>query len=342
MLEVVIIFLALSLFLYVLLGGADFGAGIVEAFSSRKNPEYSKEEVLIINRAIGPVWEANHMWLIIAVVILFMGFPAVYSLMSVSLHIPLLLLLLGIVLRGSAFVFRHYDAIKDDSQKYYTRIFHISSIWAALFLGVITGAMTLGRIDLNAGDFYAKYIDPWFNLFSFSTGLFTCCLFAFLAAIYLIGETDDLEMRRSFIRKARNANIATVVSGVIVFLSAEIDGLSLAGIFLAHVVCVICLISATVSLPVLWYFLKKGDSFFSRLTAGFQAAMILVSWFWLNFPVIVRAKSGDLSLLASGAPAPVMEVLGMALLIGSVFILPFLYYLFKVFKLNRHSAAREY
>jgi cytochrome d ubiquinol oxidase subunit II len=339
MLETVIIFLALSLLLYVLLGGADFGAGIIEAFSS-KGDEQEKEEVLIINTAIGPVWEANHMWLIITVVILFMGFPPVYSLMSVSLHIPLLLMLLGIIMRGCAFVFRHYDAIKDESQKYYTRIFHISSIWAPFFLGVISGAMILGRIEPSPADFYSGYISPWLNLFSFSTGLFTCCLFAFLAAIYLIGETDDNEMRRSFIRKARNANIATVISGAIVFICAEIDGLRLVTAFLEYTVCIICLLSATVSLPALWYFLKKGEAVFSRLLAGFQAAMILAAWFWLNFPVIMRTTSGDIDLFSSGAPPAVMDVLGMALLTGSLFILPFLLYLLKVFKLNRKSPER--
>lgn len=63
-------------------------------------------------QAIGPVWEANHMWLIIAIVILFVGFPHIYTTMSVYLHIPLAIMLIGIIARGTAFVFRHYDAVK--------------------------------------------------------------------------------------------------------------------------------------------------------------------------------------------------------------------------------------
>ncbi|HVV54815.1 MAG TPA: cytochrome d ubiquinol oxidase subunit II, partial [Mucilaginibacter sp.] len=105
MLYIVIGFLWLSLLLYLLLGGADFGAGIIELFTSDRNKAQARR---ITYRAIGPVWEANHMWLIIAIVILFVGFPQIYSTMSVHLHIPLAIMLLGIIARGTAFAFRSY------------------------------------------------------------------------------------------------------------------------------------------------------------------------------------------------------------------------------------------
>ena len=107
MIYVVLFFLAFSLLLYVLLAGADFGAGIVELFSSKKNQAITKKTVY---RVMGPVWEANHIWIIIMIVILWVGFPAYYNILVVYLHIPLTLMLLGITLRGVAFVFRHYDA----------------------------------------------------------------------------------------------------------------------------------------------------------------------------------------------------------------------------------------
>ena len=138
MLYVVIAFFFLSVLLYLLLGGADFGAGIVELFTSRKNQEQTRR---IAYRAIGPVWEANHMWLIIAIVILFVGFPRIYSLMSTNLHIPLLLMLMGITARGTAFVFRNYDAVKDQMQEVYNKIFIYSSFITPLFLGIIAGAI---------------------------------------------------------------------------------------------------------------------------------------------------------------------------------------------------------
>src|SRR6478609_9762603 len=122
---VVITYLFLSLLLYLLLGGADFGAGIVELFTSRKNKGRTRKTLY---HAIGPIWEANHMWLIIAIVILFVGFPYIYTTLSIYLHIPLTIMLLGIIARGTAFVFRHYDAINDDWQFWYNRIYSISSL----------------------------------------------------------------------------------------------------------------------------------------------------------------------------------------------------------------------
>lgn len=74
-------------------------------------------------QAIGPIWEANHMWLIITIVILFVGFPDIYSVVSTHLHIPLVIMLLRIIATGTAFTFRHYDAVIDNLQKVYNKIF---------------------------------------------------------------------------------------------------------------------------------------------------------------------------------------------------------------------------
>ena len=95
---IVIAFLWLAILMYLLLGGADYGAGIVELFTSKKNRHTTRQTTY---QAIGPIWEANHMWLIIAVVILFVGYPDIYITMSVHLHIPLVFLLLGITARGT-------------------------------------------------------------------------------------------------------------------------------------------------------------------------------------------------------------------------------------------------
>lgn len=326
MLLVVILFLALSLLAYVLFGGADFGAGIIEIFSGRVTRK-------TITHAIAPVWEANHIWLILVVVILFMGFPAIYAQMSLYLHIPLVILLLGIILRGTAFTFRHYDAVHDHSQKYYSLIFKLSSIIAPLFLGVITGALILGRIDPEATTFYDAYIAPWFNLFSFVLGLFTCCLFAFLAAVYLIGEAETDEIRSHFIGIARSANIATVLVGCLVFLVAEWSGLPLARMFWNATGALIAIILATLSLPVLWWSLMKEYVVLPRLLAGFQTLMILGAWFWEQYPVFLRYANGAyLGLIDEAAPAATLRQLGLALIVGSLLIVPALLYLMKTFK----------
>src|SRR5215204_5904228 len=137
MLTLIIIILGASFVLYTILGGADFGAGIIETFAGEKGKH-------TISKAMAPVWEANHVWLILAVVILFTGFPAIYSSLSLVLHIPLMLVLLGIICRGSAFTFRHYDIASDRPHRYFTLLFRISSFLTPLFLGIVLGAMILG------------------------------------------------------------------------------------------------------------------------------------------------------------------------------------------------------
>jgi cytochrome d ubiquinol oxidase subunit II len=335
MLYVVIFFLALSLLAYVLFGGADFGAGIIEIFSGSKTRK-------TITHAIAPVWEANHIWLILVVVILFMGFPLIYAQMSLYLHIPLVILLLGIVLRGTAFTFRHYDAIHDSSQKYYTFIFKLSSVIAPLFLGIITGALILGDITTEPTSFYEAFMAPWLNSFAWALGLFTCCLFSFLAAIYLIGETDSEEVRRHFLRIARNANFITVLAGGLVFLAAEWNGLSLAAMFWQSTPALLAAVFATLSLPLLWWSLVRQRLILPRLLAGFQALMIMGAWFWVQYPVVMRYKSGEyLGLFETAAPEATMRQLGLALLVGSVLILPALFYLLKTFKANVGVAGKE-
>ena len=212
--HVVIAFLYLAILLYLLLAGADFGAGIIEMFTSQRNLRRTRKTLY---HAIGPIWEANHMWLIIVIVILFVGFPIIYTDLSVYLHIPLLIMLMGIIARGTAFVFRHYDAVQDEMQELYNKVFVWSSFITPFFLGVIAGSTISGHIDKGAQTFLDAYIFSWFNWFSLAVGLFTVVLCGFLASVYLIGEADNENDKQRFINKAKQTNIIAVVAGVLVF-----------------------------------------------------------------------------------------------------------------------------
>lgn len=334
MLYVVIIFLCLSIWLYILLGGADFGAGIVEMITPDR---HLKKIRSLTYDTIGPIWEANHMWLIIAIVILFVGFPQIYTVLSVHLHIPLVLMLLGIIGRGTAFIFRHYDAVKDDMQYVYNFIFTYSSFVTPLFLGIIAGGMVGGQIDPAAEDFLSAYIYPWFNVFSFSVGLFTVAICGFLAAIYLIGESETEHIKSMFIKKSKLLSIASVVSGGLVFLAAEWDGIALMRDLLQNPITLMILLSASVSLIFLWINLEKGKAILVRLLAGFQITLILFAFGFLFFPDFIVIKSGEnISLYNSAAMGKPMETLGWALLIGSIFILPSLGYLIYSFQRSKN------
>lgn len=330
MLYVVIIFLWVSLLLYLVMGGADFGAGIIELFTSTQNKSRTRR---IMYNAIGPIWEANHMWLIIAIVILFVGFPTIYATMSTYLHIPLTVMLLGIIARGTALTFRNYDAVHDNMQKLYNKIFVYSSFITPLFLGIIAGSAVSARIDLQANNFADAYLYSWFNWFSVAIGFFTASLCGFLAAIYLIGETHDDTERRSFIRKARIMNVAAVLSGAVVFIASIKENIPLVQWVFGNFIGIAAVSLATLSLILLWYLISRGKRYIIRVLAGFQMTMILLTTTYRHYPRIVILKNGGyLSLIDHRGADKTIQALGMALLIGSVFILPALFYLIWSFR----------
>ena len=325
MLYVVMIFLWTSILLYILLGGADFGAGIIELFTSEKNKSKTRQTMY---HAIGPIWEANHMWLIIAIVILFVGFPVIYTTMSVYLHIPLAIMLLGIIARGTAFAFRHYDAVVDDMQKVYNKIFVYSSFITPLFLGIIAGSAVSGKIDVSAKRFIDAYIFSWLNWFSIATGLFTVAICGFLAAIFIIGETTEALERTRFIRKAKHMTIAAFIAGTLVFIAGYFEGVPIFRWIFGNPIGLAAISAALISLVIQWIFLYKGNTNTLRILAGFQVTMILLAVTVRHYPNIVLLKNGQsLSLLEHAGHEQTIFYLGAALLIGSIFILPALYYL---------------
>ncbi|MBD1362346.1 cytochrome d ubiquinol oxidase subunit II [Mucilaginibacter sp. ZT4R22] len=330
MIYVVMGFLWLALLLYLVMGGADFGAGIIELFTSNANKSRTRR---IMYNAIGPIWEANHMWLIIAIVILFVGFPVIYTTMSTYLHIPLVIMLMGIIARGTALTFRNYDAVTDNMQRVYNKIFVYSSFITPLFLGIIAGSAVSGRIDTGATDFLSAYVYSWLNLFSVAIGFFTVALCGFLAAIYLIGEANDEAETKSFIRKARFMNIAAVVAGGLVFIASVTEQIPLVEWVFGSIIGVLAVSAASISLIVMWYLIVKGKRFIIRVLAGFQMTMILLTTTYKHYPNIVILKNGGyLSLIADRGADKAIEGLGIALLIGSLFILPALGYLIYSFQ----------
>lgn len=330
-LYVVAVFLGVSLFLYCLLGGADFGAGVLEMFLGKERRAAQRG---IIDKAMGPVWEANHMWLILMVVILFVGFPAVYARVSVNLHIPLTAMLLGIIARGTSFTFRHYDAVKDSTQRGYTGIFVFSSVWTPFFLGVTMGALVPGGIDPAPASYMAGYVDPWLRPFPIALGVFTVCLFTFIAAVYLIGESPSGPLRQSFMRKTLWSALAAVLAGAAVFAAAEWDGVPLLREFLATRTATTTMLVASLLFPWLVIAVAREWTWAARMIVGAQVALILAGWFRVQYPVLVSMPAAyeDLTFFNAHAPAATLNQLAWALVIGSVFILPALAYLFHVFK----------
>lgn len=331
MLTLIIFILGISFILYTLLGGADFGAGIIETFAGEK-------EEKTISKAIAPVWEANHVWLILAVVILFTGFPAVYASISLVLHIPLMLVLLGIIFRGTAFTFRHYDIKQGNIHKYYSVLFKFSSFLTPFFLGIVLGAMILGRItfDQSVG-FYKMFVDPWLNVFCITMGIFSICLFGYISAVFLVGETRDDRERRKYAMFSKLFMFCTMITGSLVFLFAEWESHRLLNEFLLSNISIAMLVLATLFCPVILFYLgrRNNKTLHLRIAIGVQVTAILIGWFFIQYPILINVRGGNhLTFFNSQAPEATLKQLLIALIVGLVLVIPGFVYLFKVFKVR--------
>jgi cytochrome d ubiquinol oxidase subunit II len=173
------------------------------------------------------------MWLVLIVVILFMGFPGIFTTLMVALHLPMLALLVGVVVRGTTFTFRHYDPIQTGpSQRTYTWLFGLSSLWTALWLGIIAASLNRGIIDPNATDFWTAYVAPWWGIYPLAVGVFVACIFAFLANVYLVAETENVVLKKRFSRHAAVFNCLVILTGGLVFAASIFERESLVTAFM--------------------------------------------------------------------------------------------------------------
>ncbi len=313
-----------SLVIYALLGGADFGGGIWDLLAS--GPRKAGQRVLV-ERAIGPIWEANHVWLILVVVVLFTGFPTAFAAVSTTLFVPLTLLLFGIVLRGSAFAFRAY-AGRDATQARWGLVFSASSVVAPLTLGTVVGALASGRLRVAADGVPISPPLAWLTPFTISTGLLAAALFAFLAAVYLTVEAEG-ELQEDFRRRAVGAGVATfLAAAAAAALSAREAPLVFEGLTVRpwsiplHLVTSAAASGAFAALLVRRYRL-------ARFLAAAQASLIVAGWGAAQYPYLVVP---DVTLASAAAPERTLVLLLGALAAGATVLLPSLWLLFRIFK----------
>ncbi len=321
---------------YALLGGADFGGGVWDLLAS--GPRKARQRALIVD-AIGPVWEANHVWLILAIVLLFTCFPPAFARLGTLLHIPLSLVLIGIVLRGSAFTFRSYGGQRDEVQRHWGRVFAVASLVTPFVLGTVVGAIASGRVGdggQGTGDgFYAVYVAPWLTPFALSVGLFALVAFAFLAAVYLTLEAEEVELQEDFRRRALGAGLALFAAAVLVLLLSHRGApLVREGLVFAPWALPLHLLTATTALTALaalWYRRWR----IARVAAAAQVSLILWGWVLGQHPYILPP---DLTIEAAAAPEVTLRLVLGALALGALILFPSLYYLFRVFKGSRQSS----
>jgi cytochrome d ubiquinol oxidase subunit II len=315
-----------SLILYALLGGADYGGGVWDLFAfGRRAPE----QRALIAKAIGPVWEANHVWLILVIVILFTAFPPAFAAISTALHIPLTLLLIGIVLRGTTFTFRAHDVQRDNVQRRWSLVFSIASIITPVLLGITLGATASGTIRVEKGLVVSGFLSSWLAPFPLAVGVFALSLFAFLAAVYLTLETPDCQLQEDFRLRALVAGVSVAVLALIVFLLAGTGAPTVrAGISRSWWALALHLFTAVFALGA-FYSLWTRRYRVARACAAGQVTLILLGWALAQFPHLVEP---DITIAAAAAPRITLQLLLSALAAGALLLFPSYYYLFRVFK----------
>ncbi len=326
MIELMAATAGLAVIAYALLGGADFGGGIWDLFAT--GPRRAVQRAAI-GRAMGPVWEANHVWLIFVIVILFTAFPAAYAALSVALFLPFHLVLVGIVLRGAAFVFRAYarraGAGASPSERGWGVVFGAASAITPLLLGMSLGAVSTGRIRTQAGQVVAA--EAWTAPVALIVGMLALCLCAYLAAVYLTNETEGA-LQEDFRTRALLAGTATVaLSGLAIPLLRLQAPQLWANLFSARVLPVLLAGAASALLAGWW--LRQRNYRRARLAAVLQIATLISGWLLAQYPYIIYP---DITLESAAAPPATLRFFLISLPIGLLVLLPSLWLLFRVFK----------
>jgi len=195
--------------LYAVFGGADFGAGFWDLTAG--GAERGRRPRSLIDAAIGAVWEANHVWLIFCLVVLWTGFPEAFASIMTTLYVPLTIAAIGIVARGSGFAFLRVST-RLSMQRVYGATFALSSLITPFFLGAVAGAIASGRVPTNGeGDPF----DSWLTSTSMLGGVLAVVVCAYMAAVFLVHEANRRGDAALEVYFRLRAICAAIVAGVV-------------------------------------------------------------------------------------------------------------------------------
>jgi cytochrome bd ubiquinol oxidase subunit II len=319
---------------YALFAGADFGGGIWDLLAGSSSRGRRARDA--IDASVTPVWEGNQVWIVMGLVLLWTGFPGAFAAVSITLFVPLAASVLGIVLRGVGFAFRH-EAVCPAGKRLTGVLFACSSLLAPFFLGTAVGAVTTGRVPVpSPGISTAAWTTP--------TALVTGALFvaacAFIGAVYLVGDAS----RRGHDDLVPYFGHRAVVSGAVAGVLAAADlallhGSApyvfgrLTGMALPLVITSVLAGAAAVTLILL------RRQWLLRIAGGLCVAAVLAAWGLAQYPWLFPTS---LSIAAAAAPSTSLTaeiaVIGMA----AVLVVPsfvFLYWLQQHGRLEHDSAS---
>ena len=312
---------------YVVLGGADFGAGVWDLLASGPT---ARRQHQFISKVLGPVWEANHVWLIFLLVGLMNIFSSAFAIFMSALFVPLMLALLGIVLRGAGFIFRTHTLREEDLfTRLWSRVFSLSSLLTPFFLGAAAAAVAGGQIHIS-GDSSSQLLIGWISPFSLTVGIMAVLQCATIAAVYLAAEARAIhedDFAASYRLKALVSGILTSAMGLVcIYLSiAQAPWLWQGLLTHAWPYAIAAILSGSLVLLTLVQHKYRLASLFVIL----ETALMLFSWGIAQYPYILPPTL----TIEQAANAPqVVTTLLVVIVIGMLIVIPSLLFLFRVFK----------
>jgi cytochrome bd ubiquinol oxidase subunit II len=320
-----LIFLALTA--YAVLGGADFGAGVWDLLAS--GPSAARQRSALAH-AIGPVWEANNVWLVFVLVVTWTAFPIVYAGLSEALIIPLGLVLVGIIFRGSAYAFRWQYGGQGRLWGEWERVFSVASAITPFMLGTVAGAIAGGDIHVHGQTVIANVWTPWLTPFALSCGFFAVGLCAVLAATYLTVEAQnagDEELVQAFRLRAVISGAVTALIGAIAALLARSESTVLwSG--LTGKALPLSLGAVLIGLATAFCLLTEHFRI-ARMLVAAEVACILAAWGLAQYPYLIIP---DVTVESAASPIATLATLLIFSLLGLAILLPSLWFLFRIFK----------
>jgi cytochrome d ubiquinol oxidase subunit II len=312
---------------YAIFGGADFGAGFWDLIAG--GATRGQRPRAIAAYSIGPVWEADHVWLIFCLVVLWTAFSQAFASIMLTLFVPLTLAALGIVLRGASFAFRK-EVFRTARQRTLGAVFAVSSVLVPFCMGAVAGAIASGRVPAGgkAGDPWSSWLNPT----SILGGVLAVAVCAYLAATFLVSDARRLQDEDMVEYFRRRAILAAIVTGVIAFIGIFVlhndaryvfDGLT------ARALPVV-LLSAVCGIGSLGMMIRGGQRG-ARLLAVGAVASVVLAWGIAQWPYVLPTT---LKVSQAAAPSGTLTAVLVVFGIAVVTILPALGLLYV---LDQHS-----
>ena len=337
-----------SLLLFALAGGADFGGGI---WTLLARGERAEEQARLVDRAIGPIWEANELWIVVALVILWTAFTPAFVALGISLFIPLILVLAGILLRGAFFAFGHEAEFMGTGRAYdlFGKIFGFTSLISPFFFGVAAGTVASGRLNFvnttsASGNFQTGrpadgFFSPWIGPFPIVIGVLALVTCAYLAAFYLTIEADnDPSLQDDFRRRSLVSCAALGILGPAALPVAFLDAPYMSEQIL-QMPTVLFFGGAALSLAASFVFMYTRRYWLARAAAILEVVMIFGAWTSAQFPYLIVS---DITVSGSASPREVLIAMLILSFFYAVVLIPALVFLLRLFKQRPSGRKGEY